>query len=76
MEESASAEIQELDALVINVNDNSESKREVTSPSGNETQNGEADREGNDSIRNEHQNRVLVNDITQMLESLESPFIT
>ncbi|XP_062177337.1 UPF0481 protein At3g47200-like [Alnus glutinosa] len=73
MEESASAEIQEANAWVVNVNENSESEREANSSSGNGSQNGEVDREANPSIGNEHQDRVLANDIIQMLESSEPP---
>jgi hypothetical protein len=69
MEQSASAEIQEeANALIINVNDNSESQREVNGPTGNESHDRKADREGNLL-----QDRVLANKITEMLGSLESP---
>jgi hypothetical protein len=48
MEQPASAEIQEeANALIINVNDDSESQREVNGPTGNESHNRKADREGN-----------------------------
>jgi hypothetical protein len=74
MKESASAEMQEeLNALIINGNENSESQREANSPSGNESQGREVDREANASIENEHQDRALANDITKMLESSEPP---
>jgi len=73
MEESASAEIQEANAWVVNVNENSESEWVANSSSGNGSQNGEVDREANPSIGNEHQDRVLANDIIQMLESTEPP---
>jgi hypothetical protein len=68
MAESASAEIQEeANALIINVNENSESEWEANSASGNESQNGEVDREAN------LLDRALANNITQMLESSEPP---
>jgi hypothetical protein len=74
MEASASAEIQEeANTVIINVNENSESQMEPKSLSGNESQSEEVDREANASIGNEHQDRVLANDIIQMLESLEPP---
>jgi len=74
MGESAITEIQEeRNAWIINVNETSESQREPKSLSGNESQSEEVDGDANSSIKNEHQNRVLANDITQMLESSEPP---
>jgi hypothetical protein len=46
---------------IINVNENSESEWEANSPTGNESQNGEIDRE---AIENENQDRGLANNIT------------
>ncbi|KAE8037745.1 hypothetical protein FH972_010309 [Carpinus fangiana] len=68
MEKSAAAEIhEEANALIKNVDGNSESQREANSPSGR------VDREANASVRNEHQDTALANDITQMIESWEPP---
>jgi hypothetical protein len=59
-----------LNDAIINLNGNSESEWEANSPTGNESQNGEADRE---AIKNENQDRGLANNITEMLERSEPP---
>jgi hypothetical protein len=68
MEKSASCRnSRRANALIKNVDGNSESQREANSPSGR------VDGEANASVRNEHQDRALANDITQMIESWEPP---
>jgi hypothetical protein len=66
MAESASAEIQEeANALIINVNENSESEWGANSASRNESQTGEVDTEAN------LLDRALANNITLILKRSE-----